>query len=249
MSGQRRLLFFVVKVFILILIFSSFWPFVAPSYTSLLVAASNPVAPSTITMTADQSSIIIQAAGQEMSIHTLPFQAGLILLLALIIATPGLKVRQRLKCIVAAAILMFALHVVSVRIMSSQGLAMRPLVVLFASVGIDLFPVLIWTALTAKYWWPSHRAMLPARMAPQALQQRQTVTAVLSPPFALPPATTPLEKPSLDKVRSPASHSLRYEVSIRLIRSLADFPKKGARYCFKQVGRSLRCLLQRKPGE
>ena len=249
MSGQRRLLFFVVKVFILVLIFSSFWPFVAPGYTSLLVATSNPLAPSTITMTADHSSIIFHSAGQEASLGTLPFQAGLILLLALIIATPGLKVRQRLKFIVAAAIVMFVIHVASVRIMCSYGLAMRPLVVLFASVGIDLFPLLIWIALSAKYWWPRRGALLPARMAPQALQQKQTVVTVLSPPSALPSATTPLEKSSLDRVRSPARCSLRCEVLIRLVRSSAGVPQKGTRYCFKQVGRSLRCLLQWKPAE
>ena len=160
MFGQHRLLFFVVKVFALILIFSSFWPFVAPGYTRLLVAASNGVAPSNINMAAVDSSIIIHVEGQwtPASLRSLPFQAGLLLVLALVIATPGLKVRQRLKCLVAAAIVTFGLHVASVLIMSTQAQAMRPLVVLFASVGIDLFPVLVWAAVSAKYWWPSRGA-------------------------------------------------------------------------------------------
>ena len=158
MSGRRKLLIFVVKVFVLILIFSSFWSFVAPGYTSLLVAASNGVAPSSISMTAVDSSIVIHSVGQTpAALRSLPFQAGLLLLLALIIATPGLKVRQRLQYIVIGAILTFALHIASVIIMSVNVRAMRPLVVLFASVGIDLFPVLIWAALSAKYWWPGRQ--------------------------------------------------------------------------------------------
>jgi len=159
MSGQRKLLIFVVKVFVLILIFSSFWPFIAPGYTSLLVAVSNGVAPSSISMTAIDSLITIESTEEPIavSLRSLPFQAGLLLLLALIIATPGLKLRQRLKYIVIGAILTFALHVVSLLIMSSNVRAMRPLVVLFASVGIDLFPVLIWAALSARYWWPAFR--------------------------------------------------------------------------------------------
>lgn len=159
MSGRRRLLIFVVKVFVIILIFSSFWPFVAPGYTSLLVAATNGVAPSSISLMATDSTIIIHSEVQpaSVSLHSLPLQAGLLLLLALIIATPGLKLRQRLKYIVIGAILTFALHIVSLLIMSSNVRAMRPLVVLFASVGIDLFPVLIWAALSARYWWPAFR--------------------------------------------------------------------------------------------
>lgn len=164
MSGRRKLLIFVVKVFVVILIFSSFWPFVASGYASLLAAASNGVAPSGISMTAADSLIIIYSEGQTPTLlRSLPFQAGLLLLLALIIATPGLKLRQRLLYVVIGAILTFALHIASVLIMSINVRAMRPLVVLFASVGIDLFPVLIWAALSAKYWWPG-RAAAPSHV-------------------------------------------------------------------------------------
>ena len=155
MFSRRRLLVFVVKVFILILIFSSFWSFIAPGYASLLAAASNGVAPSSIKITASDSLINIYSGVQlaPVSLRSLPFQAGLVMVLALIIATPGLNVRQRLKYVVIAAILTFALHIASLFIMSVNARAMRPLVVLCASVGIDLFPLLIWVALSAKYWW------------------------------------------------------------------------------------------------
>ena len=164
MSGQRMLLIFVAKVFIVVLIFSSFWPFIAPGYASLLAAASNAVTPSSIEITALDSSINIHSGAQlaPVSIRSLPFQAGLVIVLALIIATPGLKVRQRLKYVVVAAILTFGLHIASLLIMSVNARAMRPLVVLCASVGIDLFPVLIWAALSAKYWWPGRGEIIPS---------------------------------------------------------------------------------------
>ena len=165
MSGRRRLLIFVVIVFVLILIFSSFWPFVAPSYASLLATASNAVAPANINITSADSLIIIHSEEQlsPTPLRSLPFQAGLLLLLALIIATPGLKVRQRLQYVFIGAVFTFALHIASVLIMSINVRAMRPLVVLFASVGIDLFPVLIWAALSAKYWWPGSGAFSSVR--------------------------------------------------------------------------------------
>lgn len=159
MFGQRRILIFVVKVFILILVFSALWPFVAPAYTTLLAAAANGVAPPSIKITTAGSLIVIHSGAQlaAASLQSLPFQAGLLLILALIIATPNLKVRQRLKFVGIAVVLTFALHTASILVMSTNARAIRPLVVLIASVGIDLFPVLIWAALSAKYWRPSHR--------------------------------------------------------------------------------------------
>lgn len=155
MSGIRKLIIFIVKVLVLILILSVLWYFLAPGYTSLLVSATDALAPSSIIMWASDSSIIIRAVGQApAAIHSLPFQAGLLLLLALIIATPGIKVRQRLIYIVIGAVLTFVLHIVSVLIMTINVRNIRPLVVLFASVGIDLFPILIWAVLSARYWWP-----------------------------------------------------------------------------------------------
>ena len=72
------------------------------------------------------------------------FQAGMLLLLALLIATPGPSIKQRLIFTVAAIVLTFALHTGSLVIMSTREPAMRPILVLVASVGFYLFPVIIW---------------------------------------------------------------------------------------------------------
>ena len=164
MSGQRRLLIFVVKVFVLILIFSSFWPFVAPGYANLLATASNGISPSSISITAVDSNIVIQhqMAPEPLSLRSLPFQAGLLLLLALIIATPGIRLRQRLLYLAIGAIVSFALHIASILVIGLNVRALRPLIVLFASIGIDLFPILVWIALSARYWWPGQGAFQPS---------------------------------------------------------------------------------------
>jgi len=156
MPDRRRLLIFVATVFGLILVFSIGWLFIAPGYASLLAAATDKISPSSISLTATGSSIVLQSETQQASIslNSLPLQAGLILLVTLIIATPGLRVKQRLYYVAIGAVLTFVLHVISILIMSTNVRALRPLIVLFASVGIDLFPVLIWAGLSARYWWP-----------------------------------------------------------------------------------------------
>jgi hypothetical protein len=171
---HHRLLMFVGKAFISILIFSSFWWFVAPSYTSLLAAASDSMAPSTTVMKAVDNTITIQIQGQASSatMHTLPYQTGLLLLLGLIVATPRLKPRQRLEYAAVGAVATFALHVVTVLAVSGRMQSMSPLLFLFVSLGVDLFPILIWAALSAKYWWPGGAMSgLAATARPRAVKR------------------------------------------------------------------------------
>jgi hypothetical protein len=154
MPGQRRFLIFLGKAFLIILACSVVWPFVASGYTSMLVTATNAVAPSHVTLTAQESAILIYSREYgSTSVTSLPFQAGLVILLALILATPGLKVRRRLVSVVVGAIITFAIHVVSIDIIAINARGTQALIVLFASVGVDLFPVLVWMPFSAKYWW------------------------------------------------------------------------------------------------
>jgi hypothetical protein len=155
MSGRRKLLIFVGKTLLFIVVLSIIWLFLAQAYTRLLVAVANWVAPSQITLAAEQSSVIIhnQAVGTT-AVDSLPFQGGLVMLLALILATPGLKLKWRLVYLVAGAAITFVIHIIGIVIIAINARETRPLIVLFASVGVDLFPVLIWAALSARYWWP-----------------------------------------------------------------------------------------------
>ena len=167
MSNRRSVLIFIGKVIVIIIIMSSFWPFLTPSYNHALVGVANKVVPSDITLMAEDSSIIIRHEYDSMiatlPVHGLFLQYGLVVLIALIGATPGLKLRQRLKFIAVALIIMFAIHVVSMLAISkvAQSISLEhpskggsPLEILFISIGFDLFPVLVWVVLSFKYWWP-----------------------------------------------------------------------------------------------
>jgi len=157
MFAQRRLLAFVVLVLVMILVLAPAWFFLAPGYTDLLAGAGNALAPSGITMRAVGNSIVVQSAEQStpITIASLAFQAGLFLVLILVLATPGLGVRRRLAYVAAAAALTFGLHVVGVLTMGIRTRALRPVIVLVGSVGIDAVPILIWGILCARYWWPA----------------------------------------------------------------------------------------------
>ena len=167
MSSRRNVLIFIGKVLVFIIIMSSFWPFLTPSYNHALVGVANKVVPSDVTLMAEDSSIIIRYERDSMTatlpVHGLFLQYGLVVLIALIGATPGLKLRQRLKFIAAALIIMFGIHVVSMLVISevTQSISLEhpskggsPLEILFVSIGFDLFPILVWVALSFKYWVP-----------------------------------------------------------------------------------------------
>ncbi|MFC1958449.1 hypothetical protein ACFLV6_00795 [Chloroflexota bacterium] len=166
MRSTRKILVFLAKVFLLILLFSILLPFIDEGYADLLSAASDVLAPSNIRITALDNIILInfRADLRPLALYSLPLQGGLVLITSLVMATPGLTVIQRVMCTVAAVVLTFALHVVTLVViglgMNLSRWALRPLAILFLSIGIDLFPVLIWTALSAKYWWPGSKARL-----------------------------------------------------------------------------------------
>ena len=158
MSGQPRLLVFVGKTLLFVLAFAAVWPFAAPAYARLLAGVTNWALPAHVSLVAEKSNIVVRSIGVgSASLTSLPFQAGLIMLLALMLATPGLKIKQRLVHIILGSIITFALHVVAMIVIALNVRATLPLIVLFASVGVDLFPILIWMALSARYWLPSLR--------------------------------------------------------------------------------------------
>jgi len=163
MPGLRRLSIFVLKAFLVLLVFSSFWTFVAPGYAGVLARVSDVLAMPDIKLTATDTTINIRMVKgtASASIYTMPLQGGLLLLLSLILTTPGLGWVRRAKYVLLGGACCFVIHVVTVLVMSGEMLALDPLVVLFASVGIDFFPIAIWLVLSARYWWPG-RGAVPA---------------------------------------------------------------------------------------
>ena len=81
---------------------------------------------------------------------------GMLLVVSLIAATPALGWRRRLKFILLALAVMFALHLSTILIfarvsLSGELASANPAIILFITVGTALFPALIWGLLCYKY--------------------------------------------------------------------------------------------------
>ncbi len=153
-----KLIRFVGKALLFLVLFSVMWYFIAPGYARALASVTDAIAPRNARIVAEGVFIAIYHTDspKPMLFHTLTFQAGLVLSFALIAATPGPKMAIRIKYLITASTVVFVLHVISFLLLSFYGrtTVLLPLIVLFASVGVDLFPILIWMGLSAKYWWP-----------------------------------------------------------------------------------------------
>ena len=84
---------------------------------------------------------------------------GMLLVISLIAATPGLTWRRRFKFIPLALLIMFTLHLITILIfakisLSGANISQNPFIILLLTLGTALFPALIWGALCYKYWWP-----------------------------------------------------------------------------------------------
>jgi len=157
---------FVGKTIAFFIVICAVWYFVAPTYNSLLAGAANQLAPAQTTISSEHNTIYISpelSAGWSWmyGINGLDLQYGLLLVVALIAATPGLRLIQRLKFIPIAFVIMFIIHVVSVLVFANVANSSTPtdvenntLVILFCIMGCDLFPVLVWAALSFKYFLP-----------------------------------------------------------------------------------------------
>jgi hypothetical protein len=180
MGGIRyNLIFFAGIALASIIGMSLIWPLAAPAYNHLLVKAATPFIPqgSTLGFKDADTAIVISFeqhyAGLKrdlsMWIQGYALHFGLILVTGLIIATPGLKLLTRFKYIVIAYFILFIIQLVTIlimaRVLSSYGpgpvnLLDNPWQVLFITIGCDLFPVVIWGAISFRHWRNSHRLLL-----------------------------------------------------------------------------------------
>lgn len=160
---SNRLLVFLVKAIALVILIGVVWSYISPAYSRLLVGVGNRIAPSDVTLQIEQRTIYFYhetPAGTDKGwILSWSLQFGLVLVMALIGATPGVRWSQRVKFLAVAVVLLFVIHVMAVWIMarlmlSSPVMDKNPLFNLLVTVGCDLFPVAIWGALSLRYWFP-----------------------------------------------------------------------------------------------
>jgi len=153
------------------------WSFISPWYNRLLVAASNglSLAPFHLT-TAGGDIYFADDFGQLVTgLHGAALNFGLILLLALLIATPGLGVVRRLRHIGLGLVAIFAVQLATLAALgglvqagagaSSASLTGVP-VVLLCTIGFNLFPALIWLGLCLRQRpWQARPVQQPAAAA------------------------------------------------------------------------------------
>lgn len=169
---RGKLLPFIGKVIALIILMCVVWHFVAPAYNHSLVGVSDRFSLTRIFLSEDNATICfsIIRGGIPLTawIYGSYLHYGLILVVALIAVSPGLKLSRRVKFILIALIIMFVIHVVAILIMANMmqstangppSLHNNPAIILFLTVGCDLFPALVWGGLCFKYWWPKTEAV------------------------------------------------------------------------------------------
>ena len=159
---------------------SLLWHFlIASSYNHLLVWIADRLSSSQIVVGDGSDNIYFYSAGPEAWIYGSSLHYGLLLVVALIVTTPGLKLRQRLKFIPLALLIMFIIHIVTIltfaRVARSSSPAHpmneNPWVILFLVVGCDLFPALVWGVLSYKYWSSKLKAAPPRGSNPKNKSQ------------------------------------------------------------------------------
>ena len=158
MFKHTRLFSFAAKALLSLIVFSFVWSLIDPYYNQLLVGVANKLSLPYLSLVADGRDLYFQSsvAAPIMGIHGTAFHFGFILLLALFIATPGLRFLQRLKFVGIGLVVMFAVQLVILtmfaKLAQSNVASATPSilslpVVLLSTIGFNLLPVLIWAGL------------------------------------------------------------------------------------------------------
>lgn len=159
-----RLLRFLLTTAGFVVLLSILWSFVDSGYSSILADVASSVAAKETTVEYEEGTISFLHIERKRidglylqrpvtdSVDASAIQFGLILVVALVAATPGLRLRWRFLFIGIAAVLTFALQVVAIIVMA------RTFHTLFLVIGADLFPALIWALFSLRYWLPRLRA-------------------------------------------------------------------------------------------
>jgi hypothetical protein len=175
----RLVLIFAGKAVGILIAISVLWSFfIATPYNHALVAVTDSLTSNRIILGEDAGDdlrqlfssiygiplkddyLCVVTPGEDWVPFFMPLSAlhyGMLLVIALIAATPGLTWRRRLIFIPIAILIMFLLHLITILIIANVSLSGAnplPTITLFITLGTALFPALIWGILCYKYWWP-----------------------------------------------------------------------------------------------
>lgn len=158
MFGHNKLTLFAVKAVVSIIGLAVLWPFVAPVYNKLIITVINWLQTANYTFAVNAGGIYLYSPNSEpvIGIHGTALHFGLILLMALIIATPGPNIIHRLKNIGTGIMVMLAIHVATLSLLaklaqSSTGISGLTMpVVLITTIGLNVLPVLVWVIMSLR---------------------------------------------------------------------------------------------------
>jgi hypothetical protein len=162
MFKHNNLIGFTMKAILAIIGLALVWTFIAPYYNRLLVAAADRLVLGHFSFNTDYTDIYAYSAtgAPLMGIHGAALHFSLILLLALLITTPGYKIINRLRNIGIGLAVMFVFHqatlILLARLMQSGGGISTPSlnfpVVMLSTIGFNLVPPLVWVGLCLRQW-------------------------------------------------------------------------------------------------
>jgi len=162
MYRRHKPAFIILEIAGLIILLSALTPLFSDAYCSFLAGWADLVTPSDLIIQAQDSVFLISLKDwpAAMSLYSLPFLGGLILILSLLLVTPGIDWKKRPLYLVTGIMCSITLQVISLVVIGLLAYfnvdrwAGRSIAALFISVGIDLFPVIVWAAISYRYWWP-----------------------------------------------------------------------------------------------
>jgi hypothetical protein len=159
--SARRLLIFAGKFLAVLVPLALLWPWIGWIYVQLLASFVRSFMPdATVTVRSSTSLFIhVSPLGMTVSLDAMIF--NLLLLTALVLATPGLEIRRRLRCLGLGILLQMGFHVLDIVISFRANYAvaltgsytLRFLAEFLGGMGEQLSAVAIWVLLTFRYWF------------------------------------------------------------------------------------------------
>jgi len=170
MLRRNKLLIFAGKLILFLGLATLLFAFLAPKYNWLVVQASNgliallerPYQRTILKAEGEETLLLSRYFGREEVLtprvrYNYELYYGLVLLLALLLATPGIRPLKRVELTSIASGVIFAFHVVDLTVIARGAFQAEP--ILFHAFLQPAIPVLLWGLLTFRYWLPLPKAV------------------------------------------------------------------------------------------
>jgi len=176
MLRGNKLLIFAGKLIFFLILATALFAFLAPKYNWLVVQASNrliallehPYQRTILKAEGENIRVLFRFLGREEGEVIVPSRVGinyemyygLVLLLALFLATPNLRPLRRTKLALIAFGAIFAYHVVDLTITARSIVAFQSEPLILLAFVEPVVPVFLWGLLTFRYWLPLPKAAM-----------------------------------------------------------------------------------------